>query len=155
MKRFQFSVVLAFMVALVGSVTAQQNSITLEDIWGGTFRTQYMDVLHSMNNGKQYSVLNYDRSKGTSSIDVYDYLSGEKLKTLVNSEDLSNVPYFFSYEFSDDESKILLATQLDRIYRRSTLGTYYVYDTKTQTATLLSDVKVQEPTFSPDGTKVA
>ncbi|MEZ4859445.1 MAG: S9 family peptidase [Flavobacteriaceae bacterium] len=146
--------VLAFLIALPSS-KAQQKDITLEDIWGGTFRTQFMDVLHSMNNGKQYSVLDYNRSSNASSIDVYDYKSGEKVKTLVSSNDLPEVAYFISYDFSKDESKILLATNLQQVYRHSSLGTYYVYDSASKKATLLSENKVQEPTFSPDGSKIA
>ena len=42
-------------------LTAQNKNITLEDIWSkGTFRTERLDALHSMNNGKEYSVLNFD-----------------------------------------------------------------------------------------------
>ncbi|MEZ4795381.1 MAG: S9 family peptidase [Flavobacteriaceae bacterium] len=155
MKRIHSFTVLAFLVALSSSLTAQQREITLEDIWGGAFRTEFMDVLHSMNNGKEYSVLNFNRSKGTSSIEVFDYKTGEKIKTLVDSNNLPDIPYFISYEFSQDESQILLATKLEQVYRHSTLGTYYVYDAKTGKTNLLSKWQVQEPTFSPDGTKIA
>ena len=51
--------------------------------------------------------------------------------------------------------KIILATEVESIFRRSSLGKFYVYDTKTNATTLISEEKIQEPTFSPDGSKVA
>jgi len=140
---------------LSSSLWSQQKQITLEEIWGGAFSQQFIQVLQPLNDGKHYSVLNFSRSRKGSSIDIFEYRSGTQTKTLVNSDDLDNVDYFTSYEFNSDESKILLATKQERVYRYSTLGTYYVYDTATNKATLLSEYKVQEPTFSPDGSKVA
>jgi len=135
--------------------TAQNNKISLEDIWSGTFRTERMDALHSMNNGQQYSVLNFDRASGSTTIDVYDYKTLNKENTLVNSANLEAVKYFTDYTFSDDESQILLATDVESIFRRSTLGKYFIYDTKTKQLELVAEEKIQEPTFSPDGTKLA
>lgn len=155
MKRLLSFTVLSFFIATFSTLTAQQKEITLEEIWGGEFRTERLDVLRSLKNGKEYSVLNYNRTERASTIDVYDYKSGDKVRTLLNSTDLKDVPYIISYEFNEDESKLLLSTQLEQIFRRSSLGTYYVYDIKNESLTLLSDNKVQEPTFSPDGSKVA
>lgn len=138
----------------ITSLSAQQKDITLEEIWGGEFRTQGLDVLRSLDNGKEYSVLNYDRTAKASTIDVYDYRSGNKVKTLLSSKDLDGIDYIISYEFSDDESKLLLATQLKQVYRRSSLGTFYVYDLDSKSLTLVSENKIQEPTFSNDGSKV-
>ncbi|HAI18625.1 MAG TPA: S9 family peptidase [Xanthomarina gelatinilytica] len=135
--------------------SAQNKEITLEDIWTGAFRTEGMDALHSMKNGQQYSVLNFDRTSGTTSIDVYDYKTLKKVKTLVNSNQLEAIPNFSDYTISEDESNILLATDVTRIFRRSSLGTYYVYNTKTQDLSLVAEEQIQEPTFSPDGTKIA
>ncbi len=136
-------------------LSAQTKDITLEDIWSGTFRTERMDVLHSMVNGQQYSVLNFDRASRTTSIDIYDYKTLEKVKTLVSSKDLEELNYFSDYTFSKDESKVLLVTEEEPIFRRSSLGSFYVYDINNGSITSVSDQKVQEPTFSPDGTKVA
>jgi dipeptidyl-peptidase-4 len=136
-------------------VSAQQKQITLEDIWGGAFRTQGMQSLHSMANGQQYSVLNYDRNSRSTSIDIYDYKTLEKVETLLSLKDQPEVAYFRDYEFSDDETKVLLTTKSEPVFRRSTLGEYYIYDFKSKTLTKLSDNLVQEPTFSPDGSKVA
>ncbi|SRX54699.1 S9 family peptidase [Aequorivita sp. CIP111184] len=153
-KIISLSFLLLFITA-ISTLTAQQKNITLEEIWGGAFRTQGLDVLHSMNNGKEYAVLNYDRQDKVSTVDVYDYKSGEKVKTLLNSKDLKGIDFVISYEFSKDESKILFSTELKQIYRRSSLGTYYVYDLKTKDFSLVSTNKIQEPTFSNDGSKVA
>ncbi|WP_228236209.1 S9 family peptidase [Allomuricauda sp. M10] len=133
--------------------TAQKKKIALEEIWGGAFSTEYMDVLRSMNNGKQYTILNFNRSPRSSSLDKYDYETLEKVETIVASSE--TVPYFSSYSFSDDESKVLLATEVEPIFRRSRLGIYYVYDIATKGLVKISETKIQEPTLSPDGSKVA
>ncbi|MEO2050807.1 MAG: S9 family peptidase [Allomuricauda sp.] len=143
-------------LSLVGFLaigTAQQKQITLEEIWGGAFRTEYMDVLRSMNNGKQYTVLNFNRSPRSSSLDKYDYKTLEKVETLVASG--GDIPFFSSYSFSDDESQILLATEVEPIFRRSRLGIYYVYDLASKELVKIAETKIQEPTLSPDGSKVA
>lgn len=132
---------------------AQKKKITLEDIWHGAFRTEYMDVLRSMKNGKEYTVLNFNNSPRSSSLDKYNYESSEKVETIVASSD--NIPHFSSYTFSQDESKILLATEIEPIFRHSRLGIYYVYDVATKNIAKVSDLKIQEPLLSPDGSKVA
>ena len=143
-----------FLTAIT-SLSAQQKDITLEEIWSGTFRTSGLDVLRSLKSGKEYSVLNYDRNTKSSTIDVYNYNNGDKLQTLVNSNDLPGITRISSYEFSKDESKLLLATSLDQIYRRSVLGTYYVYDINSKSLSLVSENKIQEPTFNNDASKIA
>ncbi|MGI9593769.1 MAG: S9 family peptidase [Patiriisocius sp.] len=135
--------------------TGQQIQINLQEIWSGAFRTQGLDELRSLKSGKQYAVLNYNQSSGESSVDVYDYLSGEKVNTLVTSSEIKDANYFLTYTLSKDETKVLLATDLQQIYRRSTLGTYHVYDVNTKKTILVSEHKIQEPVLNPAGTKVA
>ena len=154
MNRLKFSFYVCLFVTTI--VSAQTKEITLEDIWKyGTFRTEYLDVLHSMANGQQYSVLNFDRATRSTSIDIYDYKTLKRVKTLVSSANLKEIPYFTDYTFDPDEEKVILATNEEAIYRRSSLGNYYVYNVKHGTLTLITEDKIQEPTFSPDGNKVA
>lgn len=134
---------------------AQDQAITLEDIWNGSFSTENMEVLHSMNNGQQYAVLNFNRSTRSTSVDVFDYKTQSKTKTVVDSKNLEDISYFTNYTFSDDETKIILATDVESVYRYSTLGVFYVYDTVSGSLQKISNEKIQEPTFSPDGSKVA
>lgn len=143
---------IVLLVLSFATITAQKKPITLEEIWGGEFRTEGMDVLRSMKNGKQYTVLNFNRNPRSSSLDKYDYATLEKVETIVSSS--PEIPFFSSYEFSDDESKIILATEVEPIFRRSRLGIYYVYDIASKSVKKISDNKIQEPELSPDGSKV-
>jgi len=142
------------MVGFFATTFAQKKQITVEDIYGGTFRTERMDVLRSMKNGKQYTVLNLDRTTEKASIDKYDYKTLEKVVTIVSSTDLKGID-FESYKFSDDESKLLLATEIEPVYRHSRLGIYYVYDIASKSIAKISDNKIQAPSLSPDGKLVA
>ncbi|NKI26067.1 prolyl oligopeptidase family serine peptidase [Arenibacter sp. 6A1] len=152
-RKISFFVALTF--SIFSTITAQNKQISLEEIYGGHFRTEGLERLRSLKNGKQYTILDFDRSKGTTSIDKYDYSTQEKVETIVSSADLEEISHFSSYEFSKDESQLLLATQLESIYRRSTLGVYYVYDLQSKDLVKISDTKIQEPSLSPDGTQVA
>ena len=98
MKFKLFAAVIGFIATSL--IYSQEKQITLEDIWSGEFRTEGMQALHSMNNGKQYSVLNFDRQTRTSTIDIYDYKTLKKVKTLVSSADLAEIRGFFDYSFS-------------------------------------------------------
>ena len=153
MKIRQVFAILGFLTTSL--IYCQQKQISLEDIWSGSFRTEGMQALHSMNNGKQYSVLNFNRQNRTATIDIYDYKTLKKVKTLVSSADLAEIRGFFDYSFSDDESKIILTTNSIPVFRRSTLGEFYIYDITSKKVTKVSDDLVQEPTLSPDGTKIA
>jgi dipeptidyl-peptidase-4 len=146
---------LLFTFALSITLPAQNKPVALEEIWNGTFRTEGLDALRSLNNGKQYTVLNFDRNTKTSSIDIYDYESLNKVGTVVNSDDLPAISNFSSYEFSADETKVLLVTEREAIFRRSSLAIYYVYDVALKSTIKISNTKIQEPTFSPDNSKVA
>ncbi len=153
MKKLHFS--LLFILGFIVAGTAQDKQVPLEEIWNGEFRTEGMDVLRSMNSGTEYTVLNSDRDTKSSMIDKYAYSTLEKLETMVSSADSKEIPYFTSYEFSKDESKILLATEIEPIFRRSTLGIFYLYDVASKSVVKIADTKIQEPTLSPDGSKVA
>src|SRR5690606_20567304 len=152
--RRKYTLILLF-IGLFNYSTAQSQQLTLEEIWGGSFQTEGMDVLHSMHNGQQYTVLNYDRAAKSTTVDKYDYETLQKVETIVSSSDLDGINSFSSYTFNRDESKLILATEVESIFRRSKLGKYYIYDIKSEQLNLISENKIQEPTFSPDGTKVA
>ena len=136
------------------SATAQQK-ITLEEIWSGVFRTQGMDELKTLKNTNQYTVLNFDRKSRSMQIDLYDYATLKKVSTLIDTKNHTDLPMIESYSFNSKENMILLACNTDQIYRHSFTADYYLYDISNKQLTKLFDFKVQEPTFSPDGNKIA
>lgn len=148
-------ILVAFLLATSSALIAQKKEISLEEIWSGTFREERLQSLQSLKNGEEYVVLNRDRSSGNTSIDVYSYETGKKTATLVNSAELSEINSFSAFKFSENEDKILLSTQVESIYRRSSREIYYIYDVKSKRLRQLSDKKVQEASFSPDASKVA
>jgi len=50
---------------------------------------------------------------------------------------------------------LLLSTDSEPIFRSSSKGIYWVFDTDLRKLFPVSDKPIQEPTFSPDGTQVA
>ena len=144
--------ILLLFIGISSLLQAQKKDISLEDIWKkGTFRADYMNSLNSMN-GDYYSLLNYE--DGNSSVDKYNYKTLEKVESIVNSKDLNGLKSFRSYSFNSDETKLILGTNFKPIFRRSFLGTFYIYDIASKTLKLIGE-DIQRPTFSPDSKRVA
>ncbi|MCK4561937.1 MAG: DPP IV N-terminal domain-containing protein, partial [Flavobacteriaceae bacterium] len=139
-----------FLLFLIATTTllAQKKDITLEDIWiNGTFRTEGLESFHAMGNGDFYTILNHNQS-GTY-LDKYDYATLKKAGTIVSGNDLAGIKYFDDYTFSEDETKLIIGINLEKIYRHSQVGKYYIYHLSSKKLELISDQLIQEPTFSP------
>ena len=127
--------------------------ITLDEIWDGTFSSERMNSLNSMN-GDFYSLLNYDKDSKATTVDKYSYKTLEKVATIVNSNNLKGLENFSSYSFNNDETKLILGTNFQKIYRRSFKGTFFAYDIASKKLTKIGE-NIQEPVFSPDNKNVA
>lgn len=133
-----------------------QQKITIDEIYNGTFRTQGMDELQSLKNTNQYTVLNADRASRSMQIDLYDFATLKKVSTLIDTKGYKELANGIdSYTFDASEKLILLACNSNPIFRHSFTADYFLYDTTTKKLTTLFDFQVQEPTFSPDGKKIA
>ena len=144
---------LALFILTSFSVIAQQK-ISVEEIYTGAFRTKGMDALQSMKNTNQYTVLNSDRTSRTQQIDLYDFATLKKVSTLIDTKSYKDLSEGIdSYTFSNDEKQILIANNTSPIFRHSFTATYYLYNLATKELTKVLE-NVQEPTFSPDGTKI-
>ncbi|WP_426093949.1 S9 family peptidase [Flavobacterium sp. DSR2-3-3] len=147
--------IIALFLFLCFTVVGQQK-ITIDEIYNGTFRAQGMDELQSLKNTNQYTVLNADRQSRSMQIDLYDFATLKKVATLIDTKshkDLSNG--IDSYTFDAAEKMILLACNTNQIFRHSFTADYYLYDIASKKLKKLFDFQVQEPSFSPDGKKIA
>lgn len=132
-----------------------QQKITVDEIFNGAFRPKTMDKLQSLKNTNQYTVLNLDYQSGNMQIDLYDFATLKKTATLIDTKNHKELPKINSYSFDSSEKMILLACNSNKIFRHSFTADYYLYDIATKQLTKLFDFQVQEPTFSPDGKKIA
>ncbi|NPA67679.1 MAG: S9 family peptidase [Chlorobi bacterium] len=144
---------LVLFILLAGNIFAQEKTykkITVDDLWKNwTFWTNSVYGIRSMNDGIHYTV-----SDRAGNIIEYDYKTGEITDTVFNAVKAGISPE--DYEFSKDETKILLQTNYRPIYRRSFTAEYFVYDTKTGKLTPVSDNgKQQIASFSPDSKNIA
>lgn len=140
---------------LVGTVFGQQK-ITVENIYSGTFRAKGMDELQSLKNTDQYTVLNVDQASRSMQIDLYDFATLKKVSNLIDTKNHKELADGIdSYTFDASEKKILIACNSNKIFRHSFTADYFLYDITSKSLTKLFDFKIQEPTFSPDGTKIA
>ncbi|MBD3723483.1 MAG: S9 family peptidase [Flavobacteriaceae bacterium] len=147
---------LSFLFLFLASASVySQKQLTLEEIWSGAFRTQGMDELNAMKNTNQYTVLNFDRATRSMQIDLFDYATLNKVSTIIDSKDYQELKGIESYNFNAKENQILIANNSAQIFRHSFTADYFLYDMASKKIIKIADYQIQEPTFSPDGSKIA
>ncbi len=146
---------IALLLCSLSTNVSAQKMITLEEIWKtGKFSTKAVPGFNFQKDGRHYTKLD------GSIIRQYDITTGEKTADLFNVATLAaNYDFkktFDSYTFSQDESKILLATDEKSIYRHSSDANYVVWDSNTKALTpLYKEMRQRYATFNPQGNKVA
>jgi dipeptidyl-peptidase 4 len=152
---------LALAAISLQSLHAQSSrSFTLEEIWASpAFAPKLISGLRSMSDGKHYTSLH--SSGGKSMVLRYDYVSGQLTDTVFHPDWATGplaekAAVFSGYVLSPDEKQVLLITESEPIYRRSSKENCYIYNRATHSLSPLSgNGKQQNATFSPDGSRVA
>lgn len=136
---------------------AQNKEFTNALIWNTpTFFPASAGSFESMKDGVHYTRLN--RVEQKTELNKYQYSDGEKVSTLVPADVLPGKLTISRYQFSEDEKKVLLETEVEPIYRRSYLANYFVYDIEKEDLQKLTDFskgKQRLADFSPKGDKIA
>lgn len=130
-------------LSIMAFLGAFGQEITLDKIYSGQYRGRGISGISSLSDGEHYAVIEGN------AIVKYSYVNTHKIGNIVDGK-------YYNYEFSNDESKILLLIESLPIYRHSFLGKYQVKDLKSGREVFINGGKlIQEPRFSPDASKVA
>ena len=146
MKRFSLLFVLTMCISF-------SYANLLYDILDGKYKAKTVEMPRSMLDGEHFTSM----IKGKAVV-KYDYKTGAVVDTLFSVSRLkkSSVKQISGYEFSPNESKLLVYTNVKMNFRRTFTADYYVYDIKRNEITALSDNGSQQvPLFSPDGRYIA
>jgi dipeptidyl-peptidase-4 len=145
-------------------VEAQQSSLTLEDIFtNGTYSQKGFGPVRWMKDNNGYSTLETNQEHGGKDIVRYDASTGARI-ILVSAEKLipsgeTKPLVIANYNWSDDDSKLLIFTNTRRVWRYNTRGDYWVLNLKTgrlqQLGKSVERTTMMFAKFSPDASRVA
>lgn len=141
------------MLFSIGAFAQNKKKVSLEDVFkSNTFSAKSVYGINWMNDGQYYSSL--VRGTNGSSVVKINVATGKEEKTLIDGSKIG--VNFSSYSFNSDETKALIASSTERIYRRSSKSIYHLVDLTTGEAQLLvNGEKIMYASLSPDNDKVA
>lgn len=136
----------------------EKNLFTLQDIWfSRDYAAKGVPGLRSMNDGISYCQLDAKENK-TQDCNRYEIKTGKLLNTIFSAENIQvdGKPIIVSsFEFSENEKKVIITNEFEAVYRHSGKSFTYLYDLETKTITKVNKNKVAYPSLSPDGNKIA
>src|SRR5690606_32741456 len=145
MRKFRIPTV-ALATAIAATVLASPSAaqrITVERIFASNdFRLQGLAPRKWLSDGARYAIVERNPRTGATDLWIEDARSGERTllidgKTLVPPGAREPIA-IEDFDFSADETKVLIFTNTQRVWRQNTKGTYYVYDVATKRLTPVS-----------------
>ncbi len=153
MKALKFSIILIALCSLT-AVAQDKKPIEFEHVFDGTFSPNSVQNVRWMNDGEYYSATRNNQ------IIRYNIVDGSE-EVLFNGHEFTGADgdtiRVQGYQFSSDESKILIKTDVEQIWRRSTRENYYVYEMESGDFTKLTatEGKQQYAELSPSADRAA
>lgn len=151
MKKLFF---LCVTILLMTSEMRADNKITLKDVTGQTFPPQYISGVDPIQGTDLYASI----SKDGKQIIEYAFKSGKPTRVLFDIANTQgeSLKQFDGYSLSPDGKRMLIQTNMHKIYRRSSTADYYIYTIQSRKLEKLSSGGPQQiPTWSPDGNQIA
>lgn len=144
---------LVFLIIFNMAQVWAQSEITLEDIWkNGTYRSEGVYGIRSLNDGKHYTTLQ------NGNVVKFNYAKGDSVGVIVAASGLKVAQQpikIEEYTFNQSETKLLLATSENPVYRHSSSYIYFVFDRASKKLREVAGGKhVFHATFSPVSNQV-
>lgn len=148
------TVLLSLFTCLLFSSLSAQNPLTVEDIWSrGVFNAKSVPGFNFLQDGRHYTRLENNQ------ILEYDLTTGRSTRTIFQGSADQAAGFngqISSYTFNADESKILISSQQEAIYRRSRKAYYFIYDRDSQSLRpVFPEGKHSYASLNPQADKVA
>lgn len=136
---------------VTATLFAQKKQISVEEIWKEyKFFSKSPQGFNFMKNGMYFSRLEgYQQPQ----INEYNITSGKQTRSIYTADAGTRLS---GYTFSDDEKRILLENDAEKIYRHSYEANFFVYDTEARSTKAVSEKgKQRYATFNSKADKVA
>jgi len=149
--------ILLFICICSASISiGQDKKITVEKIWKYyQFYPASVDGFRSMNDGDYFSKITTTENGSSVTKHKFTDYEGEG-ETIIPASSLEGIE-MSDYSFNADETKALIATNMQPIYRRSYNAVYYLLDLETQELQPLDSERQPQTLaeYSPDGKQVS
>ena len=163
MKTFlQISWIVLLFFIYCGVLLGQNSDrLTIEKIFSGELKQEYFDNVQWMRNTLGFTKIT--ETTNGNEIQLFE-IKKSKWKTIVQAKELvpnghNNPLNIASYSWSDDETKLLIFTNTERVWRQNTRGDYWIFDISSRTLKQLGkslpESSLMFAKFSPDNSKIA
>lgn len=151
MKKF---LLIVSILMTAGLIAEAQSGLSIKDITGGKYAAETLSEVTMLAGGETYAVLTNEGKQ----VVEYSLKTGKQTRVLfdVNQSLRGKVDKISGYEMSPDGSRMLVWNKVKRIYRRSFMADYYIYNIQSRVLEPLSDFGPQQsPVWSPDSRNIA
>jgi dipeptidyl-peptidase-4 len=157
---FLFTVLYFLIFSFITNSQTPIKEITVEDIWkNGVFRQKSFPGFKSMKDGEHFTKTSGTEASYKITKHEFKNYKGEGSLIVNSSELMFNGKQIEvdDYTFNFDESKMLIQSETEGIYRHSYVAEFYIIDLKNKILDKLDNQNTNKTLaeFSPDGSKVA
>lgn len=161
-RRFVATCVFMLILPAGHAQNKEKLNLPLDAIWSGFFDEKKKNI-HMLHKSNRFAFIESRPESNLQMIFSLDFETRKGIDTLFTNQLVQagdSIPttftFFEDYEFSPDDNKILLKTQVSRLFNNSTKEAGYIWDIpKKELRVVNADGKQSYTSFSPDSKKIA